>query len=76
MSPVRRILLFAAATLVAGQAFALVGNDTRLGRDPEPGPHARVVLADDRVSRLHAAVATPRGVLEGSRSNSGAVPPL
>jgi DNA-binding NtrC family response regulator len=39
-----------------GQAFALVGNETRLGRDPEPGPHARVVLADDRVSRLHAVV--------------------
>jgi sigma-54 dependent transcriptional regulator, acetoin dehydrogenase operon transcriptional activator AcoR len=39
-----------------GKAFPLVARETRLGRDPEPGPHVRVVLADERVSRLHATV--------------------
>jgi DNA-binding NtrC family response regulator len=39
-----------------GRAFPLLARETRIGRDPEPGAHARVVLADDRVSRLHAAV--------------------
>jgi DNA-binding NtrC family response regulator len=39
-----------------GRAFPLVARETRLGRDPEPGPHVRIVIADDRISRLHAAV--------------------
>jgi DNA-binding NtrC family response regulator len=39
-----------------GKAFPLVTRETRIGREPEPGPHVRVVIADDRISRLHAAV--------------------
>jgi DNA-binding NtrC family response regulator len=39
-----------------GKAIPLVARETRLGRDPEPGPHVRVMLGDDRISRLHAAV--------------------
>jgi len=39
-----------------GKAFPLVARETRVGRDPEPGPHVRVVISDDRISRLHAAV--------------------
>jgi two-component system NtrC family response regulator len=39
-----------------GKAFPLVARETRLGRDPDPGPHVRVVIADERISRLHAAV--------------------
>jgi DNA-binding NtrC family response regulator len=39
-----------------GKAFPLVARETRLGRDPEPGPHVRILISDDRISRLHAAV--------------------
>jgi DNA-binding NtrC family response regulator len=39
-----------------GQAFPLVARETRLGRDPEDGPFVRVVIADERISRMHAAV--------------------
>jgi DNA-binding NtrC family response regulator len=39
-----------------GQAFPLVARETRLGRDPDDGPYVRMVIRDDRISRLHAAV--------------------
>src|SRR5256885_3652357 len=39
-----------------GKAFPLVAHETRLGRDPEPGPHVRILISDERISRLHAAV--------------------
>src|SRR5687767_13261387 len=39
-----------------GKAFPLVARETRVGRDPDQGPHVRVVVADERMSRLHAAV--------------------
>jgi DNA-binding NtrC family response regulator len=39
-----------------GEDHHLQAQRVHLGRDPEPGPHARVLLGDDRVSRLHAAI--------------------
>jgi DNA-binding NtrC family response regulator len=39
-----------------GKAFPLVTRELCLGRDPEPGPHLRAVISDERISRLHAAV--------------------
>jgi DNA-binding NtrC family response regulator len=39
-----------------GKTFPLATREIRLGRDPEPGPYMRVVIADDRISRLHAAL--------------------
>src|SRR4051794_12287705 len=45
------------------RAFPLSARATRLGRDPEPGPYTRIVLSDERASRLHAAITSDeRGV--------------
>jgi DNA-binding NtrC family response regulator len=55
-----------ALAVVASPDAALTGRtlpcsatstDMQLGREAEPGPPPRVVIADERVSRLHAAVA-------------------
>ena len=39
-----------------GQAFSLRTAELRLGRDPAPGPYARVTVDDSRISRSHASI--------------------
>jgi len=39
-----------------GEAFPLLSRVTHVGRSPESGPHLRIAVADERMSRRHASV--------------------
>jgi DNA-binding NtrC family response regulator len=41
---------------VIGQAFDLSSREIHIGREPPPGPHVRITLPDQRMSRLHASL--------------------
>jgi transcriptional regulator with AAA-type ATPase domain len=41
---------------VVGQTLAMSSRTAQIGRDPERGPYLRLVLPDERVSRLHASL--------------------
>jgi len=55
---------------VVGRAFPLLSREAHIGREPAPGPHVRIALADDRMSRLHASVLVDVGSARIADCNS------